>query len=670
MIYHVNAAVCRSGDGSEVCPFKTIGEAAAVARAGDTVLVQPGIYRESVDPQFGGTGNNCRVTYRSAVPLGAVITAAEEVKSWTPYQGDVWLARINNRIFGGYNPYTTLVGGDWYWSTAPVHTGEVFLGGKAMYETQTLEAVLEPQVSPASWEPEASLFKWYTTQEGDETLIYANFRGADPNRENVEISVRNTCFQPTRTGVNYITLSGFAVRCAANRWAPPTAYQEGMIGPHWSKGWIIEDCEVSNARCSGISLGKYLQPLNEHRWSRWGYKNGTQLERDAICLAQKEGWTKENIGSHIVRRCNIHHCGQTGIVGHLGCVFSLIEDNHIHHINNKQDLTGAEIGGIKLHAAIDVIFRRNHIHHCTRGIWLDWQAQGSRITGNLFHDNTPPAGAYLPTALSWGEDIFVEVSHGPTLVDHNLMLSECALRLSTQGVALAHNLICGSMTYVGLGTDDSTKKLPSLRFTPYHEHHGTFVLGFANILHGDNRFYNNIFLQKPTRQDLVEYTQREGTDFALIELVSGTHPFDGYPTLEEYIARHDACNGNYEEDLDRYYDHLPVWTGGNVFLAGAKPCDRERDFAVDASPADAVLTAEGELVTDLYRLVPEMATAVVDTDRLGLAYQPEQCYEAPDGSPIVMDTDFFGQARGDRPLPGPFAKRGERFSLRDLPGME
>ena len=44
-------------------------------------------------------------------------------------------------------------------------------------------------------------------------------------------------------------------------------------------------------------------------------------------------------------------------------VFSIIEDNHIHHINNKQNLSGAEIGGIKMHAAIDVIFRRNHIHH-------------------------------------------------------------------------------------------------------------------------------------------------------------------------------------------------------------------------------------------------------------------------------------------------------------------
>lgn len=44
------------------------------------------------------------------------------------------------------------------------------------------------------------------------------------------------------------------------------------------------------------------------------------------------------------------------------------------------ELGGAEISGIKLHAAIDVLIRRNHIHHNTMGIWLDWEAQGARIT--------------------------------------------------------------------------------------------------------------------------------------------------------------------------------------------------------------------------------------------------------------------------------------------------
>ncbi len=375
MEIYVRGDAGRQGDGSKGAPFQTIGQAAEIARAGDVVLVAPGVYREWVDPRHGGEEGR-PVTYRSVEKGGAVITGAEVVKGWLPFEGNVWVARIHNGLFDRYNPYTTLVKGDWYFSEKPYHTGEVYLNGRAMYEAESLEGVLNPVVYKCSWEPEFTTYRWYTCQEEGQTAIYANFQGADPNRENVEINVRRNCFYPSKTGVDYVTLSGFTVCKAATQWAPPTAYQEGMIGPHWAKGWVIEDCEVSDSKCSGISLGKYLQPNNENKWTTKWVKDGTQTERDAICQAQREGWTKENIGHHVVRRCNIHHCGQTGIVGHLGGVFSLIEDNHIHHINNKQDLGGAEIGGIKMHAAIDVVYRRNHIHHCTRGLWLDWQAQG------------------------------------------------------------------------------------------------------------------------------------------------------------------------------------------------------------------------------------------------------------------------------------------------------
>ncbi len=661
MIYHVSAAAARGGDGSERRPFQTISEAALIARAGDEVLVAPGVYREYVNPANGGTDSEHRITYRSAVPLGAVITGAEPVKDWRHWEGEVWVARVPNGIFGSYNPYTTVIRGDWYSSPNPVHTGEVYLNGKSMYEVFSLEEVTHPQIYRGSWEPEATLYQWYTEQNDGVTVIYANFQGADPNRENVEINVRRNCFYPDRTGVNYITLSGFVVKQAATTWAPPTAYQEGMIGPHWSKGWIIEDCEVSDSKCSGISLGKYLQPNNENKWSTKFVKDGTQTERDAICQAQREGWTKEKIGSHIVRRCNIHHCGQTGIVGHLGGVFSVIEDNHIHHINNKQDLAGAEIGGIKMHAAIDVIIRRNHFHHCTRGLWLDWQAQGTRVTQNLFHDNVPPRGTQITNTLALAEDIFIEVSHGPTLIDNNLLLSNCACRISTQGVALVHNLIAGSFTWVGAGTDNSGKRFPTPRYTPYHVPHRTEIAGFMTILHGDARFYNNIFVQQPVREDLVAYARSRGCEEEY-NFVCGTKPYDGYPSAEKYFAQFThAADG---ECRDIYYDHLPVYTGGNVYFNGAQPCDGEQDGAVDTEHTVTLALREENgawrLETDLYDFLPTLETSVVSTELLGEAFEPEQRFEQPDGSEIIFDRDYFGQKRGVQPLPGPFADRAEQ----------
>ena len=668
MNIYVSAAASGRGDGSEAHPFRTISQAAEAAVPGDTVFVAPGVYREWVKPKRGGSGEDARIRYVSQVPKGAVITGSEQVKNWVPYQGNVWLARIPNSLFGDYNPYTTLIEGDWYVPANPFHTGEVYLNGKSMYESADLAGVLEPQVYAASWDRQFTVYRWYTCQEGDNTVIYANFQGADPNREDVEINVRRCCFMPDKNGLDYITLSGFTVCRAATQWAPPTAYQDGMIGPHWARGWIIEDCEIFDSKCSGISLGKYYQQSNDNKWLHRKYKDGTQTERECICLAQVEGWTRERIGSHIVRRCDIHDCGQTGIVGHLGGAFSVIEDNHIHHINNKQNLSGAEIGGIKMHAAIDVVYRRNHIHHCTRGLWLDWQAQGTRVTENFFHHNTLPALSEDPSPEEFtglGEDIFVEVSHGPTLIDNNVLLSTRALKLACQGVALVHNLIAGSLTTVGIGTDNGSKSLPSPRYTPYHLPHRTEVAGFMTFLHGDARFYNNVFIQQPVHpalRKLRENWEREFNEWDDYNVEAGLAPYDGYPTFEEWDSQFEGYCGMGSEKSDRYYSHLPVWASGNVYLNGAAPWAKEVDPAVIEDTVSLSLREEDgryRLETDLYGFIGEKAAPRISTETLGMAFEPEQPFENPDGTPIVFDTDYFGYRRGSSPVPGPFESADE-----------
>lgn len=670
MKIYVNATAENYGLGGENAPFRTISEAAAGALPGDEVIVLPGVYRENVNPVHAGTPDQ-RITYRSSEPLKAVITGAECLKGWKPVRegSSVYTARVSNDLFGDYNPYTTLVSGDWFIATFIAHTGDIFLNGKSMYEVTCLDSVTHPSVSNASWDPDFSVYVWYSEQDAgkDETVFYANFQGADPNRENVEITVRRNCFYPQKEGIGFITLSGFTVTQAATQWAPPTAYQEGMIGPHWSKGWIIEDCDISESKCSGISLGKYLQKDNDNKWLHWKYKDGTQTERDCICQAQREGWTKEGIGSHIIRRCNIHDCGQTGIVGHLGGVFSIIEDNHIHHINNKQNLAGAEIGGIKMHASIDVVIRRNHIHHCTRGLWLDWQAQGTRVSRNLFHDNSLPVLPEHPDDSAFtgmGEDLFVEVSHGPTLLDNNLFLSDRAVKIAAQGVALVHNIIAGGFVSIGIGTDNGTKTIQSPRYTPYHVPHRTEISGFMTILHGDDRLYNNIFIQQPVRtgmQEKMDEFRKNPNPWDDGNVLTGTWPFSNYPTREEWEKEFEGYCGMGSAASDRYYIHLPVWTGGNIFFNGARPSDKEQNFRMDTEHRVSIhmeeMTDGWYLKTNLYEYLPEMKNTIVGTDMLGMAFEPEERYENPDGAPIQLNIDYAGMQRSDNPIAGPFASR-------------
>ena len=668
MEYYVSARADRSGDGSLEAPFRTISEAARAASAGDEVVVFPGIYRESVDPRSGGTEKQ-RITYRSMEPLKAVITGADRFASWEQCEDTVWKLTVPNQYFGECNPYTTIVAGDWVWPQRPIHTGEVYLNDISMYEVLELEGVFHPVPNPKAWDPAFSIYTWYTEQKDGYTVIYGNFHGKNPNEENVEINVRQHCFYPEETGKNFITFRGFTVTKAATKWAPPTALQDGMVGPHWSKGWIIEDCEISNSKCSGISLGKYLQPDNENKWTTRYTKDGTQNERDAICQARNEGWTKENIGSHIIRRCHIHDCGQTGIVGHLGGVFSLIEDNHIHHINTKQDLSGDEIGGIKMHAAIDVIIRRNHIHHCTRGIWLDWQIQGTRVTGNLFHDNTPPAGTELTNELALGEDMFLEVAHGPTLIDHNILLSLCAARISTQGVAFVHNLIGGSFTYVGNGVDNGGKKFPSERYTPYHVPHSTDIAGFMTILHGDMRFYNNLFVQREAGPFYIRYAKEYLEEYQTdkMHFGCGTFPYEAYPLDTEYFSKFTAESCIDYGGNDRYYDHLPVYYGGNCYLNGAKPCTKETDAVTDEENHVELCLKQKNgkyiLYTNIYDVIGEKRGAMITSDTLGEAFEPEQRFENPDGTDIRFDHDYFGNERGRMPMAGPFEHMASEYEV-------
>ena len=652
-IIYVNAGAPREGNGSKETPFRRISAAAEIARPGDEVLVAPGIYRESVHPRYAGTEEK-RITYRSEVPLGAVITGAEDASGWIPFKGDVWTLRVSNGIFGDYNPYTTYVCGDWYFAPTVRHTGSVYLNDRMMYETVTLDECIAGEADPCSFKPEESRYKWYTEQDGDETVLYANFRGLDPNKEKVDISVRRNCFMPEENGIGYITVSGFLITKAATTWAPPAAYQDGIIGPHWSKGWIIEDCEISNSRCCGISLGKYRDPETDMYFYTKHVKSPTQMERDAVCRGQYHGWLKEKVGSHIIRRCDIHHCEQTGIVGRMGGVFSTIEDCHIHDICNSQQLGGAETAGIKLHAAIDVTIRRNHIHNCIMGIWCDWQAQGARITGNLLHDNQKPEGTPQAQGAMFNCDVFIEVGHGPTLIDNNVMLSKVGVTIPSEGIACVHNLILGSFSLINSGVDSIVNDQREPRYTPYHIRHRTEVAGFMTILHGDDRIYHNIFVQQ---YPVDESKKPTDADYTTV----GTAPFDIFPSYDEWISNFMIGQEPDMGALAKYhFGHLPVWIDGNAYFNGATVSKHEKNgFTADAADKVSVSLTENDgawrLKTDLFKRLGGFTTGIICSDTLGCAFEPEQRFENPDGTDILFDTDCFGGHRGLKTIPGPFA---------------
>jgi hypothetical protein len=67
--------------------------------------------------------------------------------------------------------------------------------------------------------------------------------------------------------------------------------------------------------------------------------------------------------------------------------------------------------------------------------------------------------------------------------------------------------------------------------------------------------------------------------------------------------------------------------------------------------------------TNLFAFLPRGEKRLLTSNELGLAFEPEQRFENPDGSTIVFDTDILGDHRNIRPTAGPFEKPSERYVI-------
>ena len=682
-------------------PFKTISDAGRIAQAGDVIIVHEGVYREEINPPRGGLSDQQRIVYMAAAGERVVIKGSEPVTGWVHVQNDTWKVTLPNSFFGDFNPYADLIRGDWFDAKdREHHTGAVYVDGHWLKEAANKETVLMPagespptrtrssgfhlmnlawlqpggnpearvlavsatnrhgtqdttgtpgnvvgyisdgdwlefegvdcgaesydfsfhvaSVGPAvieirkdnsqgqllgscnipdtgdwdTWrtvkagiecltgvnkvvlvfksttievEAEASVYVgfyesclWYGEVDQEHTTIWAQFRDVDPNERDTEINVRQALFYPRTPGCDYITVSGFTMMHAATPWAPPTAEQIGLIGTHWSKGWIIENNTISHSKCVGITLGKY--------GDEWDNRSATATAyNETIERALKNGWNKETVGSHLVRNNTISHCEQAGIVGSLGCIFSTMEGNVFEDIYTHKLVAGAEMGAIKFHAPIDMVIQDNLVRRSGGGgaVWLDWMAQGTRVSGNLFYNNLDP-------------NVYMEVNHGPYLFANNVFLG-WHFKNWSQGGSYCHNIIPGTLSVN-----------PQTRVTPYHRPHTTEVLGLAPIQGGDDRYFNN--------------------------LMSEDHPF----------AR--------IQDMD------------NVVMEGNQPLR-----SIDIIEKDDGVYLSIELPT----LEP---TQPVTAARLGKTSVSQAAFENPDGSPMNVDTDYFGNPRDpENPGVGPFA---------------
>ena len=137
--YHVSVEGNDINNGALSKPFKTITAAANVAMPGDVIIVHAGVYREQVStPPRGGNSEQERIWYRAARGEKVEIKGSEIIKGWQKTGNNTWMVKIPNSYFGKFNPYRDTIDGDWLERGSWSHTGEVYLNGNHLIETNDI----------------------------------------------------------------------------------------------------------------------------------------------------------------------------------------------------------------------------------------------------------------------------------------------------------------------------------------------------------------------------------------------------------------------------------------------------------------------------------------------------------------------------------------------------
>lgn len=460
--YHVNCNHAQASDenpGTEASPFRTINHAAEIVKPGERVVIHAGVYRELVRPLRSGEGPDRMIAYEAApgdevTIKGSRVLRTRWERSRDPKGGSeddifskvLWMAELPDSLFeNGYFAFRTpnasneeldLMPWALRWKGRVPYTlarGMLFEDGRRMVQLATYEDLVR---LPGS----------YWVAPDGKTVHIRPIGGGDPNERLFEAAVQPHIIQPQSPGLGFIRITGLTLEQCAN------GIPRVGIGALYTMGghhWIVERNTVRHVNSVGIEMGYRTFEMQDKRFAPR---------------------TDPDLGHNIVRENRVYDCGTAGIRG-LGVSHALVERNDVTDCGWQDAEFHWEVAGIKLLVNRGTLLRNNHIARLqgSAGIWLDWDNQNSRVTGNLIHDVSTVQGA-----------IFIEASQQPNLVDHNVIWNidgQGVRAADTDNLIVAHNLfgrIADDLVYEKVATDRE--------------------LGGRRLTSAGNRVVNNLFV--------------------------------------------------------------------------------------------------------------------------------------------------------------------------------
>ncbi len=367
--------------GTGVAPLKTIGAAARLVKAGETVIIRGGVYRESVTVEASGNAE-APIRFRAAAGERVVVTGADLITKWQKVEG------AEGNVYGTPWPHRFI---GWYKSCA--HPDDDFHRMIGRAEQVFVHGYLLKQVLRRE---RLSRGTFHVDLAGKRLYVWSrDNRDLAAGRVPVEASVRPVIW--VNEGA-WVWLKGLHFRCCAN------AAQKGavQVRGHHDR---IEDCVFEWANSIGAQFG---------------------------------GQEAQGI---VVRRCVFQHNGQMGfsaVRAHglmmTGCV---VRDN-----NTKAWNRGWEAGANKIVLCRGLLIEKStFVENAGHGIWFDignedCEVRNCLIAGNdnagIFyeisyglhaHDNVIVHNGFGGSTGAWGADGGISISSSPGCrIERNLIV--------------------------------------------------------------------------------------------------------------------------------------------------------------------------------------------------------------------------------------------------------
>lgn len=516
--------VVDNSDGRAAGSYATIAAAAHIARAGDRVLIRPGIYRESVTLEYSGEPD-APIVFEAQVPGTVVVTGADRLADIEPVTGETTLYRA---------PWQHVFAIDYHDGVPVEHHPEneplwgraeqVIADGQQLLPVVSVQALREVSRNGQLDIPVKGMnvqFVGAFTVDRDSQSIWMWLKdGSDPRNHLIEASARGQLFGvnpwQNEQGVHDIHVEGLIFRYGAS------FAQRAAVWLHGHSN-VVKNCIIESMAGTGVCV------------------NGSLIG----CIIRNNGHTG---GSAV----NDESAGSRPFINE-SCIW---EGNCWKPIDR-----GWDAGGVKIAEAHQGVFRKCVFrNNGGPGLWLDINVHDITIEQCIFENNEESG-------------LMVEISHDIN-VRNNLFKGNAAGIIGQAdwgdaGVKIAESYHCrivnntfvGNLDAIGLREQGPRSIETAAGMRHFYTHdvqiERNLVIAsrqYAIGLWYDNRFYG------PHPDSSVNEAARVQLD-----------PRHAALTIDrnEYVGKTSFLEGVPWRSRHRVYTSLTQWQGGVPFDAGS-----------------------------------------------------------------------------------------------------